>query len=637
MHAWIVAGLLVAWSGAAPAPVGNQPRPQIAQPLPHGVIGVVYTFPSDTDDECEQRLELKHRDLNVYQFSRESDNGCADSISATGFEILLVKDEDGTLNSDDLTISVPPAPLPERVEDCVQVFATLPESPESCHDSDGHPPAPPAESGHCVPAVMPPHPALGTPAGLLTGYKIRLFRNENSTDAFPPPIVQKLGAEALPAEPTEPRPIPGVLTKDRLKHVQAAIQHLEAAGMTEAARRLREQSREAMTLLRQEQRRHLHEKEEELLRLSEEIEQLKTELASDAAIEFRLEHFTVNSALLSHVSRSGHADLRAAARMLSAGLNPTLRAASKLPPHPDHQGMKDLTLARALHLLQESGVIHLRSAPRLRTRSGETVHLVVGNGAEAQDRDGARHLTHTNFAVHEPTILPDGRIQAEVNYEIATEDKVVKASDSKALPHAENMKVVHQVQLTSGQTAILGGISANGRARGVTGVSHERRVELITITATLTEIEAVPDDAHDGGHPDGINSAETDDCEPEEAEIQPSSSTEPTPGRKSASREDAYTAPAAATPSPPNYYGRPAFPQYAPAAPVMEESPVFQLIPSPTIHGRVRLMVPMTPVWAPSFVPIPPSPADQDSGSPEEAPIPGRTNAEEDENQPPVA
>ena len=283
MHAWIVAGLLVAWSGAAPAPVGNQPRPQIAQPLPHGVIGVVYTFPSDTDDECEQRLELKHRDLNVYQFSRESDNGCADSISATGFEILLVKDEDGTLNSDDLTISVPPAPLPERVEDCVQVFATLPESPESCHDSDGHPPAPPAESGHCVPAVMPPHPALGTPAGLLTGYKIRLFRNENSTDAFPPPIVQKLGAEALPAEPTEPRPIPGVLTKDRLKHVQAAIQHLEAAGMTEAARRLREQSREAMTLLRQEQRRHLHEKEEELLRLSEEIEQLKTELASDAA------------------------------------------------------------------------------------------------------------------------------------------------------------------------------------------------------------------------------------------------------------------------------------------------------------------------------------------------------------------
>ncbi len=602
MHAWIAAGLSVICWGAAPAPVGNQPRPQVAKPAPHGVIGVVYTFPSESDDECQA------------------------STSSGPFDILLVKDEEGPLDFD-LTISIPPSPLPERMDECVQVFAGLPPSPESCHDSDGHPPAPPVETSHCVPAVMPPHPALTTPAGIFAGQKIRLFRNDHTSDAFPFPIVQKLGAEAFEAAVDEPRPIPALLTKDRVQHVQAAIRHLEAAGLNDAARRLREQSREAVAVLRQEQRRRLQEKEDALLRLSEEIEQLKADLASDAAIEFRLEHFAVNSALLTHVTRAGHAELRAAARVLSASLNPTLRVASKLPPHPDQSTSKTMPLATAIHILQDAGVIELRSAPRLMTRSGETVHLVVGNGAEAKDQAGTRHLTHTNFAVHEPVILPDGRIQAEVNYEIATEEKVVEASGGKGSPSAENMKVVHQVQLTSGQTEILGGISANGRARGVTGVSHQRRVEVITITATLTEIEAIPDYVSETDNdPDWINSAEADDCDAETSEIQPSSNPAPLPGRAKVTHRDVSPIQPAAAPLPP---------QYAPV-PVLQEAPVFQLIPSPGAHGRMRLMVPVTPLWSPSFVPIPPAPSENDEALPA-APIPDRTDAEEESDRPPVA
>jgi hypothetical protein len=583
MHAWIVVSLCVAGMGAAPASVRNQPRPQMAKPLPHGVIAAVFSMPSSVRPASKAK---------------------------------------GVLSL------VPPAPLPEREEEAV-VVAALPPRPESCKDSTDYPPAPPAESGHCKSAACPPDQSLGTIIGTIQSGKVRLFSNDSQSDAFPPPIVQKLGAEAFEIlSDDEPQPIPDVMTPERLHHIQAAIGHLEAAGLLQAAQQLREQAQAAAAQLRQERFRVLREKEAERERLTVEIEELKAELTSAASIEFRIEHFVVNSALLHYVMRGGHAELRTAARILSTNLNPTPRITAQLAPAVSHRPKDDMSLAVALQVLRQTGVIQLRSAPKLLTRNGETVHLVVGSDADGgHQRDGSRHSTHTNLEVHAPLILPDGRIQAEVNYEIATEEKVAAASHRKVPPSGDNMKIVNHVQLTSGQTTILGGISTNGTSTAKGDAVNRRRTEVITITATLKDADALPPIPPVADNADWIDAADADECEAESFPIQPSSSAAPSPMPTQAG------IPWWRFPFQPTAV--PSTPHYEPV-PVLLNAPVFQLIPSPGTGNRMRVLVPMTPNWSPAAAPPQPEPVEADHHLPP-APIPERTDADDDEEKPPVA
>lgn len=247
MVPWLAFGLL---AGAFPEQALHQPRPSVVRPVPSGVV------PADH----------------------------AGHALAPAF-------------------SIPPAPLASQSAGESSV-----SEPESCFDSNLQPPAPPAEwdvaefeetdlfldgrkyrlrsfviqpTAACdepfLDVEAAPHLDVAPPGNRPTADPAPLAPTRLFPDAVPALPLFPRFAESWSSEPARERP-PAALTREQLEHMRAAIEHLDAAGLADAADELRGRLRKSEQELRQQRRRQLETKEAEVKRLSQEIEQLKREL-----------------------------------------------------------------------------------------------------------------------------------------------------------------------------------------------------------------------------------------------------------------------------------------------------------------------------------------------------------------------
>ena len=196
---------------------------------------------------------------------------------------------------------IPPSPLPEFDWPRLPQLSLNSVWPESCSDSHGCLPAPPAELD------LAESPSFGIE---LTGHT--LFQSPwRRIEIQPTAACDEI--EACPAELG--------MTKDRLEHLEQAIGHLEAAGLHGVAHDLRTQLQTAQARLRDQQRRELETKEADLKRLTEEVERLKAELGEDqhahrepVQLLFQVEHYRFDPNMLQSLAEGARNDVQEAAQ-----------------------------------------------------------------------------------------------------------------------------------------------------------------------------------------------------------------------------------------------------------------------------------------------------------------------------------
>ncbi len=160
---------------------------------------------------------------------------------------------------------VPPAPLPEFTDvEAPQILFEF-SRPESCTDSQVCPPAPPAE----IETAETPRSSAAP--------RFHRFHIQ-----FSPAITHVVPCDAAGCDEDQAA---RALTSDQLQHLRQAIQHLDAAGMTDAASKLRSRHERAAAELRSQLRRELALKEAELSRLTQEVRHLQHELRCNDAKE----------------------------------------------------------------------------------------------------------------------------------------------------------------------------------------------------------------------------------------------------------------------------------------------------------------------------------------------------------------
>lgn len=404
---------------------------------------------------------------------------------------------------------IPPAPLPEFFDvEAPQIQFEF-SRPESCTDSQVCPPAPPAE-------LETAESSRSIGMFRLQPYKVQISLTEAQ--------VFGCGELELNCPPAE---LP--LTKAQIRHLRQAIEHLEAAGMAEAARELREQHQSAQNQLRQRQQRELDSKKEELKRLTEEVERLKADLMSDATIEFRMQHFTMNLKHLRELACGSEDEVQQAAQVVLA------RCDRQTPATEVKNDDQHAPYQAALRLLADQQHVSLESV----------LSLHVKNGQEAECRnvtdqillpvrqlDGLMRFTTREMGDRlklKADLLADHEIRFDGAYEHAACDRTTAVTfDGHDIPGLNAMKIRTQGTLEPGQTMCLGGLKFSRRSRDGNGVvtETEESNEILITAAVINTDSCVSQEP--AFLPANSGAAAADGDEELSLSIQPSSKVVPT-------------------------------------------------------------------------------------------------------------
>lgn len=136
----------------------------------------------------------------------------------------------------------------------------------------------------------------------------------------------------------------------------------------------------------------------------------------------------------------------------------------------DAQAFEDL-----LGRLEEAGLVHNISRPRLMTRSGETARIMVGRqyvNPSAAEGGRTRETPHLRTAGTEveakPVAKADGRVQIELHAEWSSVDE--QASRHSGHPVLDRRSVGTSLELPAGKTAVVAGLM---RQEGATAATKE--------------------------------------------------------------------------------------------------------------------------------------------------------------------
>ena len=253
--------------------------------------------------------------------------------------------------------------------------------------------------------------------------------------------------------PNEPRsmaddaPVP-VDNEKKIKHLGAALEHLQAAGMDELATKVSEQLRQVQRALHQGE---LTRKLVELHTLQKEIDRLRRLAGSPAKTLVRVRMIEIDRRKLPIPDQK--------------------KESSSVAPFDDIRDLKMLN-ARVKELVQQ-GVVKVLAAPELMTFSGKRCDFVSGGefpvpipGGVVPASGGGDNFQMKRYRVRVEALtqsLGGDRHSLEISAEFSTLDMSNSVKVHGQTVPGLNVRHIHtRVELDSGRPCILGGLTSDG-------------------------------------------------------------------------------------------------------------------------------------------------------------------------------